>query len=276
MADTADVTRHYASDSIAERVLAALRAASGPDVAITPETLAPLDQFHGRGLAATKELAKLLAPQAGEHLLDIGCGLGGPARWIAARFGCRFTGIDLTPQFCEAAIALTAATGQLDSVRIMNGSATELPYPDATFDRAYSQNVVMNIADKARFYSEAFRVVKPGGVVAFSNIGMGPNGAPHYPVPWASTAATSFLATSEETRGQIEAAGFKILSLNDPTAAVLPDLMAFRAKIERDGLPKLGTHAFMGERMLELQANSTRNLAEGRTALIEVLVQKPA
>ncbi len=275
MSDPSHVTRHYESHGIAERVLAALRAASGADVAITPDTLAPLDHFHGRGLGATKELVKLLAPLAGEHILDIGCGLGGPARWIAWHYGCRVTGIDLTPDFCAAAMALTAATGQLQHIRILNGSATELPFADATFDRAYSQNVVMNIADKARFYSEAFRVVKPGGVAAFSNIGMGPAGSPIYPVQWATTAATSFLSTPAETRQFLQAAGFDIVAFRDTTDELRPELLAYGAKVARDGLPRLGTHVVMGERMLELQANSTRNLAEGRTGLIEALVKKP-
>ena len=105
MATDPRIERHYTSDAIAERILAALREASGRDVAITPDTLAPLDHFHGRGLAATKALAQALAPRPGEHLLDIGCGIGGPARWFAATFGCKVTGIDLTEAFCRAAEA---------------------------------------------------------------------------------------------------------------------------------------------------------------------------
>jgi len=270
-----DVTRHYAGQDIADRILAALRDAQGGDVAITPDTLAPLDHFHGRGLAATRELVQLLAPAPGEQLLDMGSGVGGPARWIAAHHGCHVTGIDLTPEFCTAARALNAAAGMTAQVTIVNGSATELPFPDGTFDRVYSQNVIMNIADKARFYGEARRVVKPGGVLAFSNVGLGPAGAPHYPVPWATTAATSFLSTPEETRAHMVAAGLEIISFRDTTEALRPGLIAFGEKVAREGLPRLGPHIFMGERMAEFQANSTRNLAEARTCLIEALVRRP-
>src|SRR5437879_13358532 len=122
-----EVARHYRSDGIAERVIAAFREAHGADASLTPEDLAPFDQFHGRGPAATRELVALLQPQAGERLLDIGSGIGGPARWIAAKFECHVTGVDLTPEFCEAAEALNQATGLTDRVRIIRGSALALP-----------------------------------------------------------------------------------------------------------------------------------------------------
>src|SRR5690606_27243208 len=118
-----------------ERILAALRAAGVE--APTPETLAPMDQFHSRGLAATRELLAALAPEPGDRLLDIGCGIGGPARWIAAQTGCEVLGVDLTPEFCEAAEALTRACGMSGNVRVIQGDATALPVEDAAFDRAY-------------------------------------------------------------------------------------------------------------------------------------------
>src|SRR5437764_11613036 len=144
----ADVARHYGNAGIAARVLAALREAQGPDAPVTVDSLAPLDQFHGRGPLATRELVALLQPQTGERVLDIGSGIGGPARWIAAKFGCHVTGVDLTPEFCVAAERLNEATGLLERVTITRGSALDLPVPDAAFDAAYSQNVIMNIADK--------------------------------------------------------------------------------------------------------------------------------
>src|SRR4029077_16037311 len=139
-----------------------VRGHSGAEVAITPETLAPVDHLHGRGPLATEELVAMLEPQAGEGILDIGSGLGGPARWIASRFGCAVTGVDLTEEHCDAARELNATCGLLDRVHILQGSAPALPLPDAGYDRAYSHNVVMNIADKAAVYREAFRVLKPG------------------------------------------------------------------------------------------------------------------
>ena len=209
MVTTTDVTKHYSTDGIADRILAALRAEHGDGVAVTADTLAPIDHFHGRGLAATKEMVALLQPAPGERILDIGSGIGGPARWIAAHYGCHVTGIDLTPEFCAAAKALTIATGQTAAVDFLAGSATALPFPEDTFDRAYSQNVVMNIADKTRFYSEAFRVLRPGGIAVFSNLAAGPNGDAIYPTPWAETAATSFLSTAAQTEADIARCRFR-------------------------------------------------------------------
>ena len=134
------VQDHYAGDntgsSMASRILAAVRAVYGSDVAITPETLAPLDHFNSRGLAATQKLAALLDPHEGESLLDIGSGIGGPARWIAMQYGCTVTGVDVTAAFCEAVRILNVACEVADRVRIFDGTALALPFPDASFDRA--------------------------------------------------------------------------------------------------------------------------------------------
>ena len=274
MATANPVAQHYGSAGIAERVLAALRAACGPDAPVTSETLAPFDQFHGRGVAATAELAALLQPQPGEHILDIGCGIGGPARWIAAKCGVDVTGIDLTPEFCAAAEALTAACGMTGRVTITQGSALDLPVPDAAFDRAYSQNAVMNIADKLQFCREAFRVLRPGGVfgLACACAATGGGGI-HFPVPWATTAAESFLATADEMRAALAAAGFRVVSFESadgrpqPAAPLVPP--------EGASATTLGIQFIRGDRVREMQANMARNAAERRTTTIEALVRRP-
>jgi sarcosine/dimethylglycine N-methyltransferase len=275
MAIESDVAGHYGSAGIAERILAALKAANGADAPITVDALAVLDHFHGRGIVATQELVELLKPQPGEHILDIGSGIGGPARWFAAKCGVHVTGVDLTAEFCAAAEALNRATGLADRVMIKNGSALALPVPDDGFDRAYSQNVIMNIADKRGFYREAFRALRPGGVLALSNLCLGKSGQVVYPVPWAETAATSFLVPQEEMEADLRAVGFAIVSFRDTSADILPAQMRNRERLEREGLAPLGTHLIMGERLLEMQINSSRNLEEGKVATIETLVQKP-
>ena len=273
--NTASVAQHYGSAGIADRVLAAFREANGPDAAVTPEALAPFDHFHGRGVAATQELATQLALHSGERVLDIGCGIGGPARWFAAKYGVQVTGVDLTPEFCAAAEALNAATGLADRVRITQGSALALPVPDGAFDAAYSQNVIMNIADKQLFYREAFRALRPGGRLALSNLCAGPVGEPYFPVPWATTRDTSFLATPESMRADLLAAGFEIADFRDITAATLDAQRRTRERIDKGDMPKIAVDIIMGERAPEMQWNSIRTIEDGRGLAIEALARKP-
>jgi sarcosine/dimethylglycine N-methyltransferase len=275
MAIETDVAQHYGNGGIAERILVALREINGADAPLTVDALSVLDHFHGRGIVATRELVELLKPEPGEHILDIGSGIGGPARWFAAKCGVRVTGVDLTPEFCAAAEALNKATGLADRITIKNGSALALPVADNSFDRAYSQNVIMNIEDKRQFYREAFRALKPGGRLALSNLCRGGEGAFRYPVPWAETPATSFLVTPDEMRAQLTDAGFDIVVFHDTTAETLPATIRNRERLEREGLAPLGTHLIVGERLLEMQLNSARNQEAGLCRTIEALVQKP-
>jgi len=276
METEAEVARHYGTAGIAARVLAALREVQGPDAPVTVDGLAPLDQFHGRGPLATSELAALLQPRKDERLLDIGSGIGGPARWIAVKFDCHVTGVDLTPDFCEAAEALNAATGLAGRVRILRGSALALPVPDGAFDAAYSQNVIMNIADKALFYREAFRALRPGGRLALANLCAGTGGEPYYPVPWATTRETSFLATPDEMRADLRAAGFEIADFRDTTVANAEAQRRQRERLAQGALPPVvAADIILGPRSREMQRNTLRNTEEGRCAIVEALVRKP-
>ena len=275
MAIETEVAAHYGRDGIAERILTALAAANGANAPVTVDALSVLDHFHGRGIVATQELVAVLKPEPGEHLLDIGSGIGGPARWFADKCGVRVTGVDLTPEFCAAACALNKATGLDDRVTIIEGSALALPVQDNAFDRAYSQNVIMNIADKRQFYREAFRALKPGGVLALSNLCAGNGEELIYPVPWADDAATSFLAMPQEMEADLRAGGFEIVSFRNTTAEVEAATRRNRERLERDGLGPLGTHLILGEGLRQMQINSSLNLEQGRVATVEALVRKP-
>jgi sarcosine/dimethylglycine N-methyltransferase len=272
---TGAVEEHYGSTGITARILTALRAVNGPDVPITPDTLAPIDHFHAKGAVATEELVALLQPKASDHLLDIGCGIGGPARWIAAKYGCRITGVDLTAEFCEAARELNSLCGLADRVHILHGSAPPLSLPDNSVDRAYSQAALMNVSDKRGVFREAFRVLRPGGLLALSLAGAGSAGDPRYPLPWATTPDISFLATPDEIRGDLLAAGFQIVLLHDTAAAVAASLAPVLKQLETEGLPPLTSHVVMGVNEKEWRINVMRSQAEGRLSMIEALAQKP-
>jgi len=159
-----EVSRHYSGGNLLSRLNAAL-AEDGinPDHP-SMDALAPYDQFHGRGLEATTEVANLVRATASDHILDIGSGIGGPARYFANRFGCRVTGIDLTPEFCDVARHLTQLLDLEDRIKFEVGNALAMPFADGSFDGAYSMNVSMNIADKSAFYHEIHRVLKPGAL----------------------------------------------------------------------------------------------------------------
>ena len=270
-----NIAAHYSRGNLLERLNAAL-ADDGVDPANpTMETLAPYDQFHGRGLEATEQLASMLDVAANHHLLDIGSGIGGPARYLAHRFGCRVTGIDLTSEFCDAARHLTRLLGMESNANFELGDALSMPFADESFDGAYSMNVSMNIADKATLYREIRRVLKPGGWLMLSELAKGTGAPLDYPTPWAATAAASFLATPEETRTGLEAAGFEIVQFRDNAEETIAWGLRSKAMVERgEKPPHRAVQLIHGDGALAAMRNSSRGVSEGRIVPIEVLCRR--
>jgi sarcosine/dimethylglycine N-methyltransferase len=270
MTDVLDGVRdHYRATGLTERLKTALTAFGPDEQRLTPHQLATLDQFHTRGIAATVELARLAGIAADMSVLDVGSGLGGPARFLAATYGCQVTGVDLSEPFVDAARYLTERTGQSELVSFETGSALELPFDDGHFDVALLQHVAMNIADRARLYREIRRVLKLSGRFAIFDVVLN-SGDPHYPVPWARTPATSFVLTAAATREAIEPAGFRTLAWQDDTEAA----NAWFAQLRASGpppSPNLGV--VMGPDFMQLAANLGRNLVEGRLGILTAVFE---
>ena len=271
-----DITSHYTRGDLLQRLNAALAEDGADPSRPTLEALAPYDQFHGRGLEATAEIAALVQPGPADHILDIGSGIGGPARHFAARFGCRVSGIDLTPEFCEVARHLSQLLGLAHRTEFHVGDALAMPFADASFDGAYSMNVSMNIADKAAFYREIRRVLRPGAWLVLSEIARGSGAELDFPTPWARSAASSFLCTPDETRQGLVEAGFEVLRLH----STLEQAKAFgarsRAMVERgEKPPHRAVMLIHGEIATQAMANIARGLSEGSVVPIEALARRP-
>jgi SAM-dependent methyltransferase len=256
-------------------ISSALEAAGLDRATLRPADLAPVDEFHIRGRAATLEIIEALDITADSHVLDLGSGLGGPARAVAELTGCTVTGVDLTPEFCEVATALSEWTGLSGRTSFQTGDATATGLPDAAVDAALTVHVAMNIPDKPALYAEAFRVLRPGGRFVVYDVLQGEGGDIHYPVPWANDSSTSFLATPDATRDLLATAGFDVLSEVDSSDESLAWFQEMRARIQRDGPPPVSFAAFLGDALGQMSANQVTNLAERRIRTVMFVCSRP-
>ena len=272
-----EVSRFYGgSGGLVAAIGSALEAAGLDPATLRPADLAPVDEFHIRGRAATLEIIDALHLTADSHVLDLGSGLGGPARTLAELTGCMVTGVDLTPEFCEVATALSAWTGLAERTRFHVGDATATGLPDADVDAALIVHVAMNIADKHALYAEAFRVLRPGGRFVVYDVLLGEAGEVRYPVPWASDSSTSFLATPEDMRELLAAAGFEVVSEVDSSDESLLWFQQMRDRIQRDGPPPVTFAAFLGDAFGQMAANQVTNLAERRIRTVMFACSRPS
>lgn len=268
------VQAHYTRSDLGSLILAALEKAGKDLKRLTPEDLAPIDEFHIRGRAATLELAQAASVDSTQRVLDVGSGVGGTSRYLAREFGCRVTGIDLTDEYCRAAAMLSERIGLSGLVDYRQGDATNLPFPDASFDVVWTEHVAMNIPDKPGLYREMHRVLKPGGTLAIYDILAGPSGPVFFPVPWARTPESSFLATPDELRKLLGEAGFNIAAWSDTTDAARAWFVALAEKIGKEGMPPLGFHVLLGSDFQAMAQNQRRNLEEARIVLAQIVARK--
>jgi SAM-dependent methyltransferase len=265
MAVDEQVTGHYGRPGMLRAILAAAeRAGLDPD-GLAASDLSAVDEFHLGGLAATRSLLDLLAPAPGSRLLDVGSGIGGPARVAASQYACTVTGVDLTPEFTELATDLTARVGLDDRVTFRTADAVALPFPDGSFDVATMIHVGMNMPEKARVFAEVRRVLETGGRFAIFDQMLTGTEQPAYPEPWAGDPSASFLSTTQEYRTMLSDAGFGVDTEEDRTQAGIDFFTAMRAASE-GGPPPFGLHVLFGPEWPVRAGNNLKALEDGTLA----------
>jgi ubiquinone/menaquinone biosynthesis C-methylase UbiE len=270
MSTEAAVAGHYGRGRLEESILAAVAREGKDPEKLAAADLAAVDEFHVGGIEATQELARHMELREGLRLLDVGSGIGGPARHFAAEHGCSVTGIDLTEDFVRVARSLTARTKLDGLVEFRQGSALEMPFEPGSFDGAYMIHVGMNIADKAGIFREVRRVLKAGGLFTVFDILRVGEGAIQYPVPWALSEETSFVRTAKEYRDALQNAGFQIAQERGRGPFSIEFAERVMARMAQGGPPALGLHLLMGEKAPMMTRNILAMMKEGVLEPVEI------
>jgi MPBQ/MSBQ methyltransferase len=268
-----EVARHYGRGDITKPILDGLKSAGVDIDSLSLEDLAPVDEFHIGGRAASEYVLAKLALTPDDHVLDIGCGIGGTSRYMAKAFGCRVSGIDLTPEFIDTARSLNERTGLADRVAFEVASALDLPFEDATFDAAITFHVAMNIKDRPKLYAEAARVLKPGTKFCIYDVMRGKTGTLRYPTPWAETAETSHLTSPDEMQDLLAEAGFTVDEVEDRSEF---GIAFFRRRLAAaaEGPPPIGLHLLMGPTAREKFSNLLQSLEAGAVAPVVMIARR--
>jgi len=266
------VARHYSENPELAHVIAQNLQSAGKGLkALTTADLATVDEFHIRGRKATLELAGQMNLDARSHVLDIGSGLGGPARTVAEAYGCRVTGIDLTQAFCDAATVMSDWVELRKLTSFSRADATNLPFPDRHFDAAMTIHVAMNIPAKDKMYAEARRVLKPGGIFAVYDVLQGEGGDILYPVPWAREPSISYVATLEQMESLLTGAGFKVLTVEDSTEESQQFFEKLTSDMAKTGVSPVAWRLFLGDDFPVMARNQVRNVTERRIRTVRLI-----
>ncbi len=269
------VNQHYGKPDSLASIYRALEAVGKDPNNITYSDLSEVDQFHVGGEAATQEMAQIAGLHEGQTVLDVGGGLGGPARILASEFECKVTVLDLTEEFCRVGEALTERVGLRDQVIFKVGNALDMPFAAESFDAAWTQHSTMNIEDKEQLYAEIHRVLRPGGRLVMHEIMSGPQQPVQFPVPWAEAEEISFLRSPEEVRSLLAQTGFHEVGWVDVTNQALDWFKESAAQAAAmGGLPTLGLHLLLGSKFGPAVAGLGRNLEEGRLTVIMAVFDK--
>jgi sarcosine/dimethylglycine N-methyltransferase len=263
--DMSSLETHYSARDIEARILAGIRAAGlDPDRCLSPEELGALDHFHTGGLQASRELLALVQIRAEDSVLDIGAGLAGCARLLASEVGCRVDCVEMSPDYCAGAILLNRLTGLEDRIKVHQGSALDLSFPDESFDLVWMQNVGMNIGDKRKLYEEVARVLKPGGRYVFQEMAAGEAAASHFPLPWATDHVDNFLVSAEEMCMVLRGCGFVTERFEDISDT---DFSRSVANSTPAAAGQLGLAVFVDD-LAQKAGNARRSLEEGQVRVV--------
>ena len=269
-----EIDQFWTRGNLKERITNALNKSGLNKTNLKIEDLHPIDQYHARGIAATKELAEKIDVKENDTIIDIGCGLAGPARYFANKFKCNVFGVDITQAFIEVGIDFNKRTNMGDRVHLQVSDGNTLPFDNGKFDGAISQHVTMNIKNRENFFTEIFRVLKKDTFFAFSEHGLGPNGNPIFPLPWADNEDMSFLINPDLTIKLLTKIGFKNISFLETGKKYMEGYeKSLKPKTTSD-IPTLGMHVIGGPTMFERQKNSMLSIKEERTLPFEIICYK--
>jgi len=269
------VARHYGDTGLLSRILDGLAAAGADSDNLQCDDLAPVDEFHIGGRKATTYAVDKMSLRGDEHVLDVGCGIGGAVRYVAAEKGCQVTGIDLTPEFIDTARALTEMVGGVAGTAFDVASALAIPFEAETFDAALTIHVAMNIYDRPALYAEVARVLKPGGRFCMYDVMSLGAGDIAFPVPWAQSPETSHLTTVAETRAHLEGAGFDVVDTDDRTQVAI-EFFKENRPTDPSLLPPLGVHLILGPDAPVKFKNTRQNIEAGLIASVVMVAEKRA
>jgi SAM-dependent methyltransferase len=272
MSDYSDrVNAVYSDGGIASRILKALESAGIDSDNLTVDALDPLEELHLGGRRHTLRMAGLAGLTRGMHVVDIGCGIGGPARALAHHFGCRVKGVDLTEEFCSVGRMLTERTRLTDMVEIHHADAVDLPFADETFDLAWMQHTITNVPDKAGLFREIARVLRPSSKAVLYEVLSGTSPVAYFPVPWTRDASVSFPVGEAELLAHIESAGFECVTWEELTHKLIEFLSRVLTKSTPEKRPGLNPGVILGPQYRTMMLNVLKNLEEDRMRIIQAV-----
>ncbi len=276
MPNTDMVATQYSHGALLRAILDGVHQLGKSPDTVSVEDLGPVDEFHIGGRVATQAFLDQLDIAADDHVLDIGCGLGGASRFAAQQYGCRVTGIDITDEYVKTGEVLCSWVGLNNRITLEHGDATATPYLDGAFDKAYMMHVGMNIANKKALASELHRILRPGGRLGIYDVMRVGSGDLNFPVPWATTPEESDVSSPDEYKASLEAAGFRIIAERNRSAFALKFFSQLQAKSGSAGGSPLGLHILMGDSAPVKIKNMIENVSQNRVAPVELVAERPA